>query len=456
MAKQDGFEGMLQRLINVFRGSFDRLGVPVGLDVLEDQAVLIHKAMTVQTRNYHNLEHVFNLVDEEDPIQTLAALYHDIVYYQVDLGFLPQIHSIISSYIREQSGSFLLADPPSPGDELYSLTLAVFGRQPGQTLSPENGLNEFLSALVMNKKLGWILPEKDLLKVTLCIEATIPFRGPSANGEDYSYMLERRARLAAEKQGLSISQEEIEQAVKLAVKFANRDVENFAEPDASCFLDTTWKLLPELNVPLRSSEVYTVREYRQALQGMENFLTYLRPEVVFHHYRGVPTDEAYHKMVQRAGRNLETARKYLRIKLVAQAILEALAELTGGDAPLTLFMGDLPHEGARPQRLEDYLPDTPVPGWVEVDAPVYKLLAAGRRGEVGFDLKTAPTSLFLYKRLKPEAITRLVDLARQMFSGQLSSGEFLAQVEPGVRAAIAHACAEMVFTRRDLLAKFAE
>jgi hypothetical protein len=456
MAKPEGIEGMLQRLFNVFRGSFDRLGVPVGLDVLEDQAVLIHKAMTVQTRNYHNLEHVFNLIDEEDPIRSLAALYHDIVYYQVDLGFLPQIHLIISSYIREQSGSFLLVSSPDPEDELYSLTLAVFGRQPGQSLSPENGLNEFLSALVMNKKLGWILPEKDLLKITLCIEATIPFRGPSANGEDYSYTLERRASSIAEKRVLPFSQEQIEQSVKLAVKFANRDVENFAEPDASCFLDTTWKLLPELNVPLRSSEVYTIREYRQALQGMENFLTNLRPEVVFHHYRGVPPDEAYEQMVQRAARNIETAREYLRVKLVAQAILEALAELTGGDAPLTLFMGDLPHEGARPARLEDYLPDTRIPGWVEVEAPVYKLLAAGRRGELGFDLKTAPTSLFLYTRLRPEAITRLLDLARQMFAGELSSGEFLAQVEPAVRAAIARACAEMVFTRRELLLKFAE
>ncbi len=456
MVKQEGFEGMLQKLINVFRGSFERLGAPVGLDVLEDQAVLIHKAMTVQTRNYHNLEHVFNLIDEEDPIQTLAALYHDIVYYQVDLGFLPQIRLIISSYIREQSGSFLLVRSPDPEDELYGLTLAVFGRQPGQSLSPANGLNEFLSALVMNKKLGWILPEKDLLKITLCIEATIPFRGPSVDGEDYSYTLARRAGLATEKRGLPLDQEQIEQSVKLAVEFANRDVENFAEPDASCFLDTTWKLLPELNVPLRSSDVYTICEYRQALQGMENFLTNLSPEVVFHHYRGVPPEETYRQMVQRAGRNIETAREYLRVKLVAQAILEALAELTGGDAPLTLFMGDLPHEGVRPPRLEDYLPDTRMPGWVEADAPVYKILAAGRRGILGFDLKTAPTSLFLYKRLKPEAITRLLDLARQMFSGQLSSGEFLAQVEPGVRAAIARACAEMVFTRRELLLKFAE
>jgi hypothetical protein len=332
----------------------------------------------------------------------------------------------------------------------------VFGMQTGQSLSPANGLNEFLSALVMNKKLGWILQKKDLLKITLCIEATIPFRLPTAKGEDYFYTVERRALLAAEKHGLSFSQVEIEQAVKLAVQFANRDVENFAEPDVSCFLETTWKLLPELNVPLRSSDVYTIREYRQALQGMEDFLANLRPEVVFHQYRGVPTDEVYWQKVQRAGRNIETAREYLQVKLVAQAILEALADLTGGDAPLTLFMGDLPREGARPHRLENYLPDISIPGWVDADAPVYKLLAAGRRGELGFDLKTAPTSLFLYKRLRPEAINRLLDLARRMFSGRLSSSEFLAQVEPAVRTAIAHACAEMVFTRRELLLKFVE
>lgn len=446
---------MFQRLINVFSEAFDRLDVQVGLDLLEDQAVLIHKAMTVQTRNYHNLEHVFNLIDEENPIQTLAALYHDIVYYQVDMGFLPQIHLIISPYIVEQSGTFLLVNQPASDDELFNLTLAVFGLQPGQSLSPANGLNEFLSALVMSKKLGRILPEKELLKVTLCIEATIPFRGATADGEDYSYTLERKALQAAEKSGLQISQAEIEQAVKLAVKFANRDVDNFAEPDASYFLDSTWKLLPELNVPLRSSDVYTICEYRQALQGMENFLSYLCPEVVFHQYRGVPTDEMYGQMVLRAGRNIETAREYLRIKLVAQAILEALAEQTGGDAPLSLFMGDLPREGARPQRMEDYLPETPVPSWVEATSSVYKLLAAGRRGELGFDLKTAPTSLFIYKRLKPEAINRLLELARQMFAGRLASNEFLAQVEPAVRMAIAHACAEMVFTRRELLLKFA-
>ncbi len=447
---------MFQRLIDVFSGSFDRLGVQVGLDVLEDQAVLIHKAMTVQARNYHNLEHVFNLIDEENPIQTLAALYHDIVYYQVDLGFLPQIHFIIAPYILEQTGTFLLANPPAFEDILYKLTLAVFGMQPGQSLSPANGLNEFLSALVMNKKLGWFLPEKELLKITLCIEATIPFRGLSAKGEDYSYTLESKAIQAARQLGLKFSQEEIEQAIKLAVKFANRDVENFAEPDASCFLETTWKLLPELNVPLRSSEVYTIREYRQALQGMELFLTELCPEVVFHRYRGVPATEIYEQMVARAGKNIETAREYLRVKLVAQAILEALADQTGGDAPLSLFMGDLPHQGARPQRMENYLPDTPLPGWVDAAAPVYQLLATGRRGEMGFDLKTAPTSLFIYKRLKPESFSRLLELARQMFAGRLSPAGFLAEVEPEVRGASARACAEMVFTRRELLLKFAD
>lgn len=447
---------MLQMLIGSFSGSFSLLGVQAPLDVLEDQAVLIHKAMTVQARHYHNLEHVFSLLDEENPLQVLAALYHDIVYYQVDLGFLPQIQQIIFPYIVEQTDGFLLVNPVDVDDKLFQLTLSVFGRQVGETISPAGGLNEFLSALVMNKKLGWILTAQDLLKITLCIEATIPFRGASPQGEDYAYTLERRALQTAEELDIQIDAPEIEMAVKLAVQFANRDVENFAEPDANCFLDTTWKLLPELNVPLRSSEVYTISEYRRALQGMESFLSYLRPEVVFHQYRGVPSDEAYQQMVLRAGKNIETALEYLRVKLVAQAILEALAKQTGGDAPLTLFMGDLPHNNIHPQRLENYLPEVTAPSWVDVASPVYTLLASGRRGELGFDLKTAPTSLFLYKQLKPIAISGLLQQARQMFAGRATPAEFLAQVEPTVRSAIARACAEMVFTRRELLLEYAQ
>ncbi len=82
--------------------AFEALQLTVEGKKLEEMAVLIHRAMTVQARHYHNLEHVFGFVDPDNPIQTLAGLYHDIVYYQVDQGFLPEILEIISPYSNKK------------------------------------------------------------------------------------------------------------------------------------------------------------------------------------------------------------------------------------------------------------------------------------------------------------------------------------------------------------------
>ena len=92
--------GMIHKIVELFQQAFDQLDVSISMNRIEHMAVIVHKAMTVQARNFHNLEHVFNFIDQTNPIQTLAALFHDIVYYQVDPGFLPEIHSIIDAYIQ--------------------------------------------------------------------------------------------------------------------------------------------------------------------------------------------------------------------------------------------------------------------------------------------------------------------------------------------------------------------
>jgi hypothetical protein len=447
-------EGMVQRLINQFKRAFDLLGVQVELVALEDLAVLIYKGMSVQARNYHNLDHVFNLVDEDSPIITLAALFHDLVYCQVDLGFLPQIHNIISPYILEKDGQIWIADQAGHREKLVQITLQVFDFSPGQLLSPSAGLNEFLSALVMIKKLEGILAEKELLKLLLCIEASIPFRDSAITGEDHFYVLEKRASKIDQHWLFGMGPTGVQNGVKLAVLFANHDVDSFAEPDVSCYLETTWKLLPELNVHLRSIDFYSIREYRQALQAMDASMSRLQAEKVFHQYRGVPADEVYQRMVAQARQNIETAKEYLCVKLLTQAILEALAEETGGDAPLSLFMGDLPHEGSRPRRLEDFLPEFKAPDWVDKTSPVYQLLADGRSGDTNFDLRTAPLSLFVYSSLTPQELRLKLSLAKEMFAGRLKASEFLAKMDPEILSAIAEASAKMAYTRRKQLLQF--
>lgn len=448
--------GIIHRLIDTLREAFGQLGLSVSPRTVESLAVAIHKVMTVQARYYHNMEHVFGLVDPANPIQAVAALFHDIIYYQVDLGLAPEFYPAISPYIRQAEGEIRLTEQLPPHDRLFAMTLQVFGFEPGQKLSPFAGLNEFLSALAMNNTLRGIVPERDLLKMTVCVEATIPFRGLNERGENHFDVLAARLDHVNTAYGLAMSAADIEQAVEWAVTFANRDVAGFAYPDPAMYLDETWKLLPETNIALRSAQIYSICDLRRALQKTEAFLGSLDPNLVFHRYKDTPPAQEFERLVAAAHRNIGTGREYLGVKLLAIAILEALAVATGGDAPLSLFMGDLQKEGReRPQRLEDFLPVIEVLDPRIRSAAVLKVLDQGRAGESDFDLKDSPLSSFIYKDLGPERAWRLLADAKDMFSGKLSALEFLERVDRPVISAIARASATMVSTRREALLQFA-
>lgn len=447
-------EGTLHRLIGMFSQAFAQLDTTASVKTIEELAVLIHKAMTVQARNYHNLEHVMSLVDPENPIQTLAALFHDIVYYQVDQGFLPEILSIIAPYIQQEKDFSLVRGQPAE-ERLFALAREAFDMPVGEIITPADGLNEFLSAVVMNLKLGAYVSEKALLQMDLCIEATIPFRGDNEAGQTHFDVLAERLRSICERWNILMSDAEMRQSIRLAVKVANCDVESFADVSPSGFLLNTWRLLPEMNVPLRTRNVYTIREYREALQRMENFFRLLDPARVFHYYDGVPAPEELQQMVERTRRNVQIGQEYLKLKLLTQAILEALAEESGGDAPLSLFMGDLPQGDTAVERLEDYLPPVATPAWVDDHSLLNSLLSVGMQEDPGFDIEISPLTLFVYHSMPPGEIDQAISRARDMFEGRLSPREFLLNIDLSVRGPIARASARMVITRSDTLLRYA-
>ncbi len=444
-------EGALHRLIGLFSSALDQLGLDANAKTIEELAVIIHKAMTVQARNYHNLEHVLQLVEPGNPIRTLAALFHDIVYYQVDLGFLPEILEVIGPFIHQDGSRFSLVGPAAESDRLFRLACEAFALPLDTEISPSMGLNEFLSAVVMNKKLGGLVPDVLMLKMDICIEATIPFRGKTSDGRNTFDLVYERMIEINQRWGFEMSSEEIDAAISTAVEMANCDVDSFAESSPAGFLQNTWKLLPEMNIPLRARNVYTIREYREALQRLEMFFKFVDPETVFHHYKGVPTEDVFQGMVTRARHNIGVGQVYLRYKLLTQAILESLAEESGGDAPLSLFMGDIPEE-SKTERLEDYLPRVEDPPWLNLNPALYELLAVGRQDQPGFDLNISPLTLFVYRTLPPDEIERASALAHEVFAGSLSHWDFLHRLNPEVVRPIARASAKMVVTRaKDLL-----
>jgi len=450
--------GILLRLIEVLEQAFHNLQLDIPAAVLEELAVTVHKAMSVEGRHYHTPEHVLSLTNPDKPIQSLAALFHDLVYYQVDRGFSPEVMEIIRPYIGyNPSGDPELVTPVEThaGDFCYLAALDIFDFTAEHILYSMPGFNEFLSALVMAKKIHRLVPQKILLQAMAYIEATIPFRGKDEQGLTPFDRLELRLRKASLDHHVPLSDVEIIDTVRGAVVFANKDVDNFSEKDPALFLVNTWKLLPETNLSLRSGGIYSIRDYRQALLHTDQFFSQMIPELVFHCYRGVPADEEYWERVRFTRNNVSIARQYLGIKLLAVGILEALAEITGGDAPLSLFMGEVQLEGYEARNLADYLPKHSLHPTVDPGSLVYNLLETGRASPAEFtDLRNSPLSIFIYNWLGPEGVVTGLERARAMFKGHLEAEQFLQQLDGGLLSAVAEACAIMVPTRSAKLRRY--
>ena len=443
----------IHRIIRTFAEALSALHCPATPAEIERWSVIVDEAMAGRARLFHTHDHVFELTQTADPIEALAALFHDIVYVQVDQGLSSRIAQIVSAYADLEQGAYVLK--PLKDDVPAQLTYELFGVQAGARLTPMTGLNELLSALVAARALSAQLSLGPVAQIVTCIEATIPFRGHDAEGRTPFSRLADRLRQVNTRLSLGLDDKEITAAIHRAVRVCRRDVSGFADADSARFLDNTWKLLPETNPALRAPDVYSIREYRTALQKMEAFLSTLTADRVFLQYEGEPSIEDHRKLLEVTARNLEFAGRYLRAKLYPVAILEALAVETGGDAPLELFTGGLPKPPlGGGKRLEPYLP--PAEDTAQDQDPTLRaVLAFGRASETSFDLRASPAAAFLYRSFGEAAVERGVKQARRFFEGTLSAGDFLRSQPGQATAPIARATARLAVTRTQQLESLA-
>jgi hypothetical protein len=302
----------------------------------------------------------------------------------------------------------------------------VYKRQ-GQTLSPFAGQNEFLSAVIAGKCLEPFLPASTIVQIAACIEATIPFRGVSPNGLSAIELLHQRLVSANRDFNLGLTDPELCEIVKRSVRLANRDVENFASPNSSNFLDNTWNLMPETNHELSNVNSYTVGGYRRSLQKMEGFLNFLKPELVFQQFMAYPDDETYADMISRTRRNIEVAKLYLGVKLITIAILEALSYRLGRDIPLSTMMGEMRAPGFTTSALEDYLPNRHIayPLENQLQKQVLDLLEIGRNQESPYDIKNSPVSTFIIKSIGFAETDNFLKKAHDFFAGHIYAEQLL-------------------------------
>lgn len=449
----------INRLIALFQQSLGALGSTPPMADIERLGMVVHRCMGAKTRAYHTTSHVFDLCEGANPVQTLAALFHDTVYYQLDRGLPGALVPVLSDVATLTNGALILSDPAphnSPANtptviDLLAQVVHIFGFRFGQALPAFGGMNEFLSAVSAVRLLAPYLPAQTLLHIAACIEATIAFRPDTADGRSALDRLHERLCLLMQKSPCLLDAASAHRAalamVSDAAALANRDVGGFAEADPGVFLSQTWLLIEESNKPLAAAGLYTLQEYRQALQRMDGFLAHLNPVAVFQHFQGAPSSEQLADLTRKAHANIDFSVRYLRAKLLPMGVLEALAELTGGDAPISMFLGDFA-TAVSPSPLPR--PDTEkVP--TDVDAALLQVLAHGRARSSTTDLTASPTAAFIYQELGESGLHVQWDKSCQYFGGSLQALDFLRQCPPRILVPLLESSADTALSRRERL-----
>lgn len=439
----------INRFIQLMASALEGLDTPVSMAQAEQLAMVVHNSMENPRRRYHCSAHALYMCEGMAPRQVLAALFHDVVYYQLDDGFPPRVAHLLQPLVGLQ-GTDLVLRKSSGDDPAIQLCLELFDFQPGQALPLFQGLNEFLSAVVAVRLLQPYLKPADLIGVVACIEVTIPFRPPGADGRSSAMVLADRLREQAAKR-LEMPTPEAQEAfvqsvMREAIGVGNRDVSGFAESHPGKFLSGTWLLIEESNAPLAAVGVYTLQDYRQALSRMLGFLQSLQAERVFQHYEGLPTPETFAQLTQAADTNLRFAVAFLRLKIVSIAVIEALAMETGGNCPVSMFLGDIRSAHEHPERVENYLP--PGPESDALDPQLLEVLEVGRPGDASNDLAVSPLTAYIYRYLGPEGCSAAFDNYLRMAAGEIAPQAFLQSLNAKMLHTIMDACMHITISRK--------
>ncbi len=443
----------VNRFITLFDDAFRALGMPVSMAEAERLGILVHRAMESNTRTYHTAGHVFGMCEDMNPRQVLAALFHDLVYYQLDGGFPLHTRDLLRDVARVDGDTLVLQDI-APGDGTMAMCAELFGFEVGQVLPLYCGMNEFLSAVVAARLLQPHLAWDDLVALLACIEATIPFRKPGPKGRTALENLATRVEKLYRNQHPEADEARVtayvNDVVWDAVKITNRDVSSFAVSDPGLFLSSTWLLIEESNAPLKVAGMYTLQEYRHGLTRMDGFLRGLDSINVFQQFRGQPSVQEMQAMRTAASRNIAFACDFLGAKITSIAIVEALALCTGTDGPISMFLGDIRSPHGRPERLDDFLPQPPAAAQ-DTDPHLLHVFEKGRTLESSNDLTTSPITAFIYRSIGHAGVQAVLGQARSMFDGSLTPLAFLQSLDRDMLRAIIQASTAIALSRKDAL-----
>lgn len=435
------------------KSSLFDLGQKIPESEIETLAIFLVRAMGSELRNYHRPEHPLDVSRSQTPIARMAALFHDIVYVQVDPNWKNFLGDLLGPMVPADNYTMNVKEnlqKTTHADRWPRICSMVFGFEQEEKLQPLTGLNEFMSALVVTSKLQKFLSDKDLIKIVSCIEATIPFRRIDSLGNSPAKRLKVRLSKASNEFNLDLNDNDINQAALDCRSIVENDLSGFRSEKLGFFLSDSWNVLSENHATLRNT-FFLISDYKKAVFGLIGFFQMLDPENMF--WNDVTPLSPHSRLyADRARYNLKNGAEYMKAFFLSVALLEAIALETGGDVPYEFFVGAKKSSREHtPPEISDFLTFEENPSLKSVEEKdIYSVLKNGRVVRAKFDRKECPLGAYLYQRLHAmNQFDHYFNLAVSFHKGELKGKDFIQHFPKEITREVLMAVSELAITRAD-------
>ena len=434
MKKQFKNTSLINAYSSQIEDSFKALKRPISHSDSENLAYFLLKTMGSEARDYHRPEHPLDVSKNLLPVGQLAALFHDIVYVQVDPTWEKTLAETLYPFVPNRSFTLdVRGELNHVTDPWLKVIVSLFGFENEIALIPMRGLNEFLSGIVFYKKMRNFLKPEELLRGLSCIEATIPFRKADSDGRTPADRLKSRIEsILMGPQGHFFSEKiDFDLVIKECRLIIENDLVSFGAETMSGFLSNSWNVMIENNPALRN-HYFSVSDYKKAILGNVGFFTSLDAKNLYwtDFKQLTPKDEL---LIKRTENNLRMSTEYMKAIALSVSVIEAIALLTGGECAYEYFFGTTKKSREHaPINMDSLIQFDFEPKFSPERMAIYHTLKNGRDLRSRFDHKTSTLSAFLYGQFSEVEFNAYFDFVSKFNQNKMNADEFLAEFSSSI------------------------
>jgi hypothetical protein len=188
-------------------------------------------------------------------------------------------------------------------------------------------------------------------------------------------------------------------------------------------------------------------QFRRAIHGALKFFEFLRPDIIFHEHKGYPKSGDFSRLINNSTQNLKISRTYFGAIVHTCALIEAISDLSGGEAPLSLFVGDMAEVGVRCSQSSYVYPELQVKDTHE--KVVYNLLQKGGELKGQCLFSALPAAAYVHASLGHKFVADLSTKCQLYFDHKINARELLSYHSQEFLSDFITHLSKMAITRKD-------